>query len=498
MPKIFISYRREDSPYEAVAIRDRLAARFGKREIFFDVDTIPLGHNFRDVIDRKVAACDYCIALIGRSWLSANDEDGCRRLDDPNDFVRLEIEAALKRKIPVIAVLLHNVRMPKADQLPLPLKELAERQGIAVRPLDDFNRDVERLMSGIDEQERERGEDDDHGSAPAVQPIVESVGHRSQPRDAGFSPKKDPRPKVRRLTKPAFSWIRSLANRVHRLRQPQPQSATDQRQANSSTEARAIHPFRSWLEFIVLVACILDVPLAWIFIIAGDVKTIVISGPLMVALGVGLLCLSRRRRRLVAVAAAQIVIPVSIGLPIIVKEWGPAQVDTPLKYIGVACLLVTVPLGIWALVDLLRSRDSATHQPHAQSEFEKRAIDPLRLQLEIVVLVACILDAPLAWICDVAIDLATVTISGPAAVALGVGLLCLSRRRRRLVAVAAAQIVIPVSIYLLMLLNDWGRARNERLMPYLIVASLFVTVPLGIWALVDLLRTVRAAGEDVA
>jgi hypothetical protein len=156
MPKIFISYRRQDSPYEAVALRDRLASHFGKEHVFFDLNAIRLGHNFRVEIGEKVGGCDYLLALIGKSWLTVCDENGRRRLDDPDDWVCLEIEAALKRGIPVIAVLFHNVRMPKRQQLPDSIRELADRQSLSVRPLADLNHDVDKLISDIEEQEADR------------------------------------------------------------------------------------------------------------------------------------------------------------------------------------------------------------------------------------------------------------------------------------------------------------------------------------------------------
>jgi hypothetical protein len=156
MAKIFISYRREDSPYEAVAVRDRLASHFGEGDIFFDVASIRLGHNFRITIDEKVGECDYLVAVIGKSWLTIRGKTGERRLDDPNDFVRLEIQAALGRNIPVIALLMHNVRMPERDELPTGLQELADRQAHSVRGLADSNHDVNKLIQDIEEQERER------------------------------------------------------------------------------------------------------------------------------------------------------------------------------------------------------------------------------------------------------------------------------------------------------------------------------------------------------
>lgn len=158
MPKIFISYRREDSAYPAAVIRSRLVADFGQSEIFFDVDSIPPGHDFRVHIGQKVGACDYVIVVIGKAWLTACDEAGERRLDNPADFVRLEIEAALKRNIPVIPVLVDNAPMPKADQLPEHLSDLVYRHAHFVRPEPDLNHDLERLARRISEQEAERKE----------------------------------------------------------------------------------------------------------------------------------------------------------------------------------------------------------------------------------------------------------------------------------------------------------------------------------------------------
>jgi formylglycine-generating enzyme required for sulfatase activity len=156
MPKIFISYRREDSAYPAAVIRSRLVSDFGQSEIFFDVDSIPPGHDFRVHIGHKVGACDYVIVVIGKAWLTACDEAGGRRLDNPADFVRLEIEAALKRNIPVIPVLVDNAPMPKADQLPEHLSDLVYRHAHFVRPEPDLNHDLERLARRISEQEAER------------------------------------------------------------------------------------------------------------------------------------------------------------------------------------------------------------------------------------------------------------------------------------------------------------------------------------------------------
>src|SRR5207253_8227229 len=92
---IFVSYRRQETSHLAGRLYDRLADRFGEGQVFIDVDTIEPGVDFAEEITRAVAACQVLVAVIGPSWLIASDERGRRRLDDPNDFVRLEIESAL-------------------------------------------------------------------------------------------------------------------------------------------------------------------------------------------------------------------------------------------------------------------------------------------------------------------------------------------------------------------------------------------------------------------
>jgi hypothetical protein len=114
------------------------------------VDAIPLGTNFSKVLHEEVAKCGVLLAVIGPNWLDARDEHGNRRLDNPNDFVRIEIAAALQRSIPVIPLLLDGARIPKADELPEDLKELALRNGMEVRHAS-FQDDMNRLIRGLKE-----------------------------------------------------------------------------------------------------------------------------------------------------------------------------------------------------------------------------------------------------------------------------------------------------------------------------------------------------------
>jgi hypothetical protein len=127
--RIFLSYRREDSADAAGRLYDQLAVEFGEDNVFIDVDAIPAGVDFVTHINEAVARADVFVALIGRHWLDARNEGGGRRLDDENDFVRVELEAALHRGIPVIPALVQSAQSPSAAVLPNSLAKLARIQG---------------------------------------------------------------------------------------------------------------------------------------------------------------------------------------------------------------------------------------------------------------------------------------------------------------------------------------------------------------------------------
>ena len=147
--KVFISYRRDDSRWVSGRIYDALAARYGAANVFKDVYTIPLGVDFRTYLDTQVSQCDVMLVVIGSQWLSVTDEAGRRRLDDPADFTRVEIEQALQRAIPVIPVLVDGTRMPHANELPESLAPLAFRNATTVRDAD-FPTDMERLVTSVE------------------------------------------------------------------------------------------------------------------------------------------------------------------------------------------------------------------------------------------------------------------------------------------------------------------------------------------------------------
>jgi ABC-type amino acid transport substrate-binding protein len=146
--RIFISYRREDSAGHAGRVKDRFEREFGRDLVFMDVDNIDLGENFVDKLRMAVAECQILLAVIGRNWLDMRDEAGNRRLDDVNDFVRIEIATALQRRIPVIPILLDGTAPPRADRLPEDLKELSVRNALNVRH-DSFDGDIERLFKSV-------------------------------------------------------------------------------------------------------------------------------------------------------------------------------------------------------------------------------------------------------------------------------------------------------------------------------------------------------------
>jgi len=108
-----------------------------------------LGDDFVEVITRAVGSCDVLLALIGNQWLTITDQHGRRRLDDPHDFVRLEIEAALSRNIRVIPILVDGARMPSADELPDSLDRLVRRQALELNPVR-FDSDTSRLLKVLD------------------------------------------------------------------------------------------------------------------------------------------------------------------------------------------------------------------------------------------------------------------------------------------------------------------------------------------------------------
>jgi hypothetical protein len=149
VPGIFISYRREDAPGHAGRIYDEMTRRFGEGPVFMDLDMEP-GVDFVEQINEAVGSCRVLIAVIGPRWLSIDETHGRRRIDDPGDFIRIEIEAALARsEVRVIPVLVQRARMPTAEELPPSLADLARRNALELSD-GRWGYDVGRLSSTVE------------------------------------------------------------------------------------------------------------------------------------------------------------------------------------------------------------------------------------------------------------------------------------------------------------------------------------------------------------
>jgi YVTN family beta-propeller protein len=188
--RIFISYRREETAYPAGWLFDRLAEHFGSGQVFKDVDSIELGDDFVEVITTAVGSCDVLLALIGDQWLTITDEHGRRRLDNPDDFVRLEIEAALVRKVRVIPILVDGARMPRADELPDSLARLVRRQALELSP-NRFDFDTSRLVKVLDRTLA------DVQAEPAAEPVSPRLALSTTVVDFGRLPPHRPSPERR-------------------------------------------------------------------------------------------------------------------------------------------------------------------------------------------------------------------------------------------------------------------------------------------------------------
>jgi hypothetical protein len=182
MPRIAISYRREDSAAITGRIFDRLTAQYGSDSVFRDIDNIPLGVDFREHINAMLAETDITLVIIGKRWLGPGR--GRRRINDSADPVRVEVETALRIGKPVIPVLVEGGGMPKADQLPDTLKNLIYRNGLDVDSGRDFDQHIERLIRNIDpilaQITRQRAEEEKQRAEAARQAEAEEEKQRAE------------------------------------------------------------------------------------------------------------------------------------------------------------------------------------------------------------------------------------------------------------------------------------------------------------------------------
>jgi hypothetical protein len=149
--KIFISYRREDTAGYAGRLKDALSQHFGEDRVFMDVDSIGYGADFVEVVEKAVSSCQILLAIIGKRWLDVTDKNGQRRLDNPQDLVRVEVETALKRGIKVIPTTVQDAAMPTADVLPEPLGKLARRNAIELSD-NRWKYDVSLLIETLEKE----------------------------------------------------------------------------------------------------------------------------------------------------------------------------------------------------------------------------------------------------------------------------------------------------------------------------------------------------------
>ena len=149
MADIFISYRRQDSPSATGRLAEALQARFGERQVFRDLDSIALGDDFAAALQRAMRSARVALVVIGPDWLVARSADGARRLDDPSDFVRREIEAALDEGVALVPVLVEGATMPAAQALPASIAALAGCQAAELTE-SRWHFDAGRLMTGLE------------------------------------------------------------------------------------------------------------------------------------------------------------------------------------------------------------------------------------------------------------------------------------------------------------------------------------------------------------
>jgi class 3 adenylate cyclase/tetratricopeptide (TPR) repeat protein len=150
--RIFLSYRRSDAPGHAGRLFDALAGRFGAEHVFMDVDAIEPGVDFTNAVRDAISSCDVFLALIGTQWLSSEDGAGRLRVFLDDDYLRVEVEQALQRSIPVVPVLVQGSAMPRPDELPMPIADLGHRNSVALSD-PRWRQDVEALCIWIEQQD---------------------------------------------------------------------------------------------------------------------------------------------------------------------------------------------------------------------------------------------------------------------------------------------------------------------------------------------------------
>jgi uncharacterized membrane protein YhaH (DUF805 family) len=197
---IIVSYRREDTAWIAGRVHDRLKSHFGEDNVFMDIDSIPFGLDFREHIQDSLDRCDILVAIIGPRWATP-DESGKLRLSDETDWVRIEIEAALAKKIPVIPVLIDGTTLPPPADLPDGLRNLAFRQAAPVDSGRDFHPHMDRLIKAMDKlllkvpPKEEKEEKKEEKKARRIEETDKTAPAAPRDKTVKVEPKADPKRK---------------------------------------------------------------------------------------------------------------------------------------------------------------------------------------------------------------------------------------------------------------------------------------------------------------
>ncbi len=260
-PKIFICYRRDDSQGSTGRLYDQLSAHFGPNRIFMDVDAIRPGEDFVQAIDEAVRSSGVFIAVIGKRWLGTGGKRS-RAVDDPNDFVRMEVLAALERDIRVIPVLVDDADMPRTRDLPSPLAKLTRRNAIEVSHTH-WKRDVAQL---IKELEVTVGVAKKGPSLPGT-PGTQSQRTFKTPFSSGL-PADAPLGNLA-ATRSRLSWLDSPEYQKRQQEREAKADAELKRKAEARKRLPSFYQLRAWWIsiFVTVVSCILAAFLAeWLFV----------------------------------------------------------------------------------------------------------------------------------------------------------------------------------------------------------------------------------------
>jgi len=199
---IFVSYRRQESSGWAGLAADKLAEHFGEDRVFRDIDSLEPGLAFAEAIERALDSSEVLIAVIGKNWLTVTDAAGRKRLENPNDYVRLEIATALKRKIRVIPLLVPGATMPSADELPADLADLAHRHAFQLSE-SSWRDDIRRLNTRLEKVVGPRAGEGRGPVSPKPDGRVGSAGNGPVEEGVGHGPIRQSEPPKKSL----ITWV---------------------------------------------------------------------------------------------------------------------------------------------------------------------------------------------------------------------------------------------------------------------------------------------------